>query len=195
MAGIKKAISKKRVKLVLIGIMAAIFSTTVAIFIKYRALTTNPEKLIQAIPKGANLAIGRIKQTSTKNGKKEWSLDAESVHYITEKKEAVFQDLAIIFYLEDDEQVHLKADRGILQTEAHNFEVSGNVVVKNKHYLLETEKLHYSNINRILFTTVPVRITGGPYSVAANSMTFNLNTKQTLFEGQVRGIFNGSAVF
>jgi LPS export ABC transporter protein LptC len=195
MVEFKKKSSRKKVRLVLISIMTVIFCTTVFIFIRYRTMPLDPVQVMAAIPKGANLAIGRINQTSTKNGKKEWILDAESVHYVNEKKEAQFKDLTITFFLENNEHVYLKADYGTLQTEAHNFEVTGNVVVKNKQYQLTTEKLYYSNITRIIFTKVPVEIIGGPYSVVADSMSFDLNTKISLFEGKVRGIFNEGALF
>ncbi len=149
---------KRKLKLLLIFIILFIFSITAAVFIHYRRSTEEIEKIISDMPDDATLTVGRIKQTQTKNGKKEWLLDAESVTYANESKEAVFKDLTVTFYLEDEKEVYISADKGVLKTQKQNFEVTGNVVVKNEHYELKTDNLHYHHKNRFFFTKPPGKL-------------------------------------
>ncbi len=186
---------RKKLKLLLIFIILFILGVTSAVFIHYRNLTEESEKIISVIPDDATLTVGRVRQTQTQNGKKEWLLDAESVKYANERKEAVFKKLTVTFYLEDEKEIYISGDKGVLKTQKQDFEVTGNVVVKNEHYELKTDNLNYHHQDRFFFTKEPVKITGAPFNLRADSMSVNLNTKISEFEGNVRGIFNGQTLF
>jgi LPS export ABC transporter protein LptC len=114
-------------------------------------------------------------------------LEASSVNYIVNKNQAIFQDLFITFYLKDKSQVYLTAKKGILNTESNDMEIFGDVVVKNSTYRLKTENLFYRHNRRIIFSKVPVTVTGVAFDLAADSMSLNLNTNKTMFEGKVEG--------
>ena len=66
-------------------------------------------------------------------------------------------------------------------------ELFGNVVVKNAKYRLKTENLHYKHNKRVISSKVPVIITGTAFDFAADSMSINLNTNNTMLEGKVEG--------
>jgi len=186
---------RKKLKLLLIFIILFVLGVTSAVFIHYRRLTEESEKIISVIPDDATLTVGRVRQTQTQNGKKEWFLDAESVKYANERKEAVFKKLTVTFYLEDEKEIYISGDKGVLKTQKQDFEVMGNVIVKNEHYELKTDNLHYHHQDRLFFTKEPVNITGAPFDLRADSMSVDLNTKKSEFEGNVRGIFNGQTLF
>ena len=103
------------------------------------------------------------------------------------KNQAVFQDLFLTFYLKDKSQVYLTANKGILNTDSNDMEILGNVVVKSATYRLKTENLFYRHNGRIIFSKVPVTVTGAAFDLAADSMSLNLNTNKTLFQGKVQG--------
>jgi len=186
---------RKKLKLLLIFIILFVLGVTSAVFIHYRRLTEESEKIVSVIPDDATLTVGRVKQTQTKDGKKEWFLDAESVKYANERKEAVFKKLTVTFYLEDEKEIYISGDQGVLKTQKQDFEVMGNMVVKNEHYELKTDNLQYHHQDRFFFTKEPVKITGAPFNLRADSMSVDLNTKKSEFEGNVRGIFHGQTLF
>ena len=84
----------------------------------------------------------------------------------------------------------MTADQGRLQTDSNNIEVMGNVVVKNARYKLLTENLHYDHEKRVIFSLVPVKITGDFFNLSANAMNLELNTENASLDGNVVGIFN-----
>ncbi|MGD9105468.1 MAG: LPS export ABC transporter periplasmic protein LptC [Desulfobacterales bacterium] len=177
----------KKLKLILLSVILSALGFISALFITHRNLSDKREGVVSDIRDKANISIGKAHQTAIKNGIKEWNLEASSVNYIVNKNQAIFQDLFITFYLKDKSQVYLTAKKGILNTESNDMEIFGDVVVKNSTYRLKTENLFYRHNRRIIFSKVPVTVTGVAFDLAADSMSLNLNTNKTMFEGKVEG--------
>jgi LPS export ABC transporter protein LptC len=175
----------KKLKLILMAIVLTVVSIVIVVYMGYRRLSNVPDVLLSSIQDGADMSIGRIHQTATRDGKREWSLEASSAQYSQSKKEVTLNDLAVTFFLEDDTEVYLTGKSGILNTSTNNIEVSGNVVIKKDNYQLTTEKLNYAHDQRLIFSTVPVLIAGDDAHISANSASLDLNTKKLRLEGNV----------
>jgi hypothetical protein len=82
-------VSKKKTRTLKIGLALFIVTTigllSVAYF-KYRRILDKPEQFITAIQPGVDMAIDDIHQTATRDGKKEWQLDADTAHYLEAEK-------------------------------------------------------------------------------------------------------------
>ncbi|MDP2862281.1 MAG: LPS export ABC transporter periplasmic protein LptC [Desulfobacterales bacterium] len=185
---LKNKFNNRKIKIILISVIAVTISLTVAVFIGYRYISKNPEKAIPLVLDGSSISIEKIHQTSTKNGVVEWSLDANSASYNEDKKEAVFEGLSVVFFTKENLKIHLTADKGILKTESSNIEIRGNITVKNEDYVLKTGKINYDNEKRIIFSMVPVEISGKSLNLVAGSMTIDLNTNKAELSGKVEGI-------
>lgn len=185
---LKNKFSNRKIKIILISAISVTIFATVAVFIGFRYISKNPEKAIPLVLDGSSISIEKIHQTSTKNGVVEWSLDASSASYNEEKKEAVFEDLSVVFFTKENLKIHLTADKGILKTESSNIEIRGNITVKNEEYVLKTGRINYDNEKRIIFSTVPVEISGKSLNLIAGSMTIDLNTNKAELNGKVEGI-------
>jgi len=177
--------TKKLRTFFLIVILLAI-GTVVAVFIGYRKVSNAPEMLLSSIKDGANLSLGKIRQTATRDGRKEWSLEAGSAHYMENEKKAVLKDLAITYFLADKREVYLKADQGILNTATNDIEFSGNVVIRNEDYRLTTEQLSYEHKRRFIFTDDPVNISGDASEVSADAAPFDLKVNKIVLTGRVK---------
>ena len=180
----------KKLKLILLSIIFVALGVTLTVFVSHRRILEKEENIVSGIQSKANISIGKAHQTAIRNGIKEWSLDATSVNYIVKKNQAIFQDLSVTFYLKNKTEVYLIANKGILKTDSNDMELFGNIVVKNSKYRLKTENLFYRHNKRIIFSKVPVKIAGAAFDLAADSMSLNLNTNKTMFEGNVEGILS-----
>ena len=180
----------KKLKLILLSIIFVAVGITLTVFVSHRRILEKEENIVSSVQNKANISIGKAHQTATKNGIKEWSLDATSVNYIVKKNQAIFQDLSVTFYLKNKTEVYLTANKGILKTDSNDMELFGNIVVKNLKYRLKTENLLYRHNKRIILSKVPVKVTGTTFNLAADSMSLNLNTNKTMFEGNVEGILS-----
>ena len=175
----------KKASIILLIIILLAIGTVVTIFIGYRQVSDAPEMLISSIKDGANLSLGKIRQTATRDGRKEWSLEAGSAHYIENENKAVLKELFITYFLENDEKVLLSADQGILNTDTNDIEFSGNVVVRNQDYKLKTDRLKYKHEERLIFTETRVHITGEAAEVWGDSLTYDLNANKIVLTGNV----------
>ena len=187
-------ITTGKFKIFLISIILIAIGVISAVFIGYRFISDRQDSLIASIRSKANISIGKIHQTATRDGIKEWILDARSAQYIDAEKQANLQDLSVIFFLKDKSKVYLTADRGVLKTDTNNIEVIGNVVVRHAGYRMKTEKLHYKHKERVFFSTKQVKINGDSFNLVADSMSFDLNTNRALFEGKVESVFSENVV-
>lgn len=179
-----------KLKFFILAVIVLTVSFTVVAFYNYRRIAANPEELLSSIPGNANLTIGEIHQTATRDGIKEWVLRAASAQYIESKKQVMLEELNITFFLKDQQKVFMTAAQGILYSDSKNMEVAGDVIVKNANSRLITEQLLYNHQNRLLLTKTPVEIIGESYKIVADSMSMDLNTNKTILEGKVKGTFS-----
>ena len=180
----------KKLKLFLLSVILITLGVILSIFLGHRRSYDKENHIVSDVQSKANISIGKVHQTATRNGITEWNLDAASVEYLDKSNQAIFQDLSVTFYLKDKTKVYLTANQGILETESNDIEVLGNVVVKNEYYSLKTENLHYKHNSRIIFSKVPVKISGNSIDFVADSMSLNLITNKTMLQGRVKGTIN-----
>jgi len=182
--------NSRKLKLFLISIIIILLGIIIAVFSRYRNILDETAGLESAIRSGAKMSLGKVHHTATRNGVIEWSLDANSARLLDGKKQLILDDLSVVFYMKDGEKAYLAAEKGFLHTDSNDIEVAGNVVVKNKNYVLKTEKLNYEHTPRILFSNVSVEISSDSEKLTADSISFDLNTKKIMLEGNVKGTFS-----
>ncbi|MBW2538616.1 MAG: LPS export ABC transporter periplasmic protein LptC, partial [Deltaproteobacteria bacterium] len=108
----KKNFNPKKIKLFLFSIIFLVFVTVLAVFIGYRQILGSRDNLIAAIQDKADISISRIHHIATREGKKEWSLDAKSAQMMGSDKEVILEDISVIYFMENESEVHLRADHG-----------------------------------------------------------------------------------
>ena len=175
----------KKLSVFLLIVILVSVGTVVSVVLGYRQVSNAPETLLTSIKEGANLSLGKIRQTATRDGKKEWSLEADSANYMEAENKVDLKNLSVVYFLKDNREVYLKADRGILQTDTNDIEFSGNVVVKNEAYQMNTEHLNYEHGRRIIICDQPIRIWGQGAELTAESAQYDLNADKIVLKRNV----------
>ncbi len=175
----------KKLSIFLLIVILSAVGMIVSVFIGYRQVSTAPELLLTSIKEGANLSLGKIRQTATRDGIKEWSLEADSANYMEAENKVDLKKLAVTYFLEDNREVYLEADQGILQTDTNDIEVSGNVVIRNDEYQMKTEHLNYDHGQRIIICDQSIRIWGQDGELKAESAKYDLNADKIVLKGNV----------
>jgi len=75
------------------------------------------------------MAIDDIHQTATRDGKKEWQLDAATAHYLEGEKKIRLDRLTMTFFIDNQPPIYLSADSGTLETETRNVMVTGQISI------------------------------------------------------------------
>lgn len=175
----------RKIKIILLATIIIALGTVIAIYIGFRSDSKVVEPVAGSDVSDATLSISKIHQTATRDGKKEWSLEASSGHYMDKTRQVILKDVKVTFFLKDKSEIILTADQGILNTDSSDIDVSGHVVLKNKEYKLLTENLSYVHSRRVLYSKSPVTISGAAAQLAAESLSFDLKAKRLTLEGGV----------
>lgn len=180
-------------KFFLLAIIVIALCIILSVFLFKRNISDEQNEFAPVSEK-ADISIGKVRHTSTRDGLKEWSLEAISAKFADTQKQVIFRELSIIFFMKNGEIV-LTADNGILKTDSKDIEVNGNVAVKNEGYRLVAESLNYNHAKHKIFSIVPVKITGEFFNINADTMSFDLNTNKVLLKGKVKGMFSDNISF
>ena len=190
-----KGTKQKKIRLALLAVVLLMFGIIIAVFVGYRKESGNDEPKPSITQEEASVAIGKVHQTATRDGKTEWRLYAGSVRFVEDQKKAFFKDISIVFFLETGEEIYLSANEGILKTDSNDIEVNGDVVIRNADYRLKTETIFYRHEERIITSKVPVEISGESFSLSADTMQIDLKKKSALLKGNIRGNIDESTRF
>ena len=80
----------------------------------------------------------------------------------------------------------------LFRSDTNNIRVSGEVVVQDEEIVLKTEALDYDNARRLLFTEVPVALSGAEFDLTADSASLDIRSRQAVLKGNVKGTLNES---
>lgn len=182
-----KASFSKRFQFLLLLISILLIGLVFAIFAGYRFKMDAPRQVISAITEKTAMTIENLRQTATRDGVEEWRLSARSARLSDGGKEAALEAPFVIFFSKDQGRITLTANQGRLHMDSNDFEMAGNIEIRNKFYQLHTEKLQYHHKGRIIVVDSPVEIAGNRMNCKAARMTFDLNTNKTVLQGKVQG--------
>lgn len=139
---------------------------------------------------GTSISICSVRQTATKNGSTEWSLESSSARLQDGERQAVFENPVVTFFLKGQKNIHLRADHGKVLTDTKDIEVQGGVILKNDDYELVTHVLNYSHEKRVLSANTSVRIKGVMFDMAADSAWVDMDGGKAVFQGNVEGVIS-----
>jgi LPS export ABC transporter protein LptC len=172
---------------VLLTVVVAALAATVAVFVGYRRVSRNPALILTQLQKKADMQLNKISQTATKNGIREWRMQAESASLLKKRNTMLLVKPDVEFFMNDGENVHLTAEEGIIYTNSNRMDVSGEVRANTGQYRFRTDSLKYDPATRELSADTPVFLSGRSFTLRANRMAMDLTTNITRFEGDVEG--------
>jgi LPS export ABC transporter protein LptC len=181
---------KKKQILFLVLMLVVLAGGVAGFFVINRVMETPPVLKDIHIDSEAALKLNLMKQISKKNGITEWELEATTATLVKEKDQAVLTDVRVIFYTKDDTRVFLTSDQGTLNTETHDMDFAGNVVVRHQTYTLKTDQLHYKKKPHIIHADTRVRLENTNSAMEADTMEIQLKENNVILQGHVKGQFS-----
>lgn len=158
-------------------------------FVRHRMHLKSAQTPLPPDNTDASLSIKKFSHIATKNGEKQWSLEASSASLFAEKNMARLTDISVIFYLKDNKELVLRADNGQLNSKTNDMTISGNIIATMPEYTLITENLYYNHRRRIININTPVTVSGSLIRIKADTMTYNMQTNKIKCIGHVEGTF------
>jgi LPS export ABC transporter protein LptC len=182
---VRKNSHKLTLGITLVVVMA--LAVVAAFYLGRQAPDDTSDEAMPSMTAKALMYLAGVRQTATKNGNVQWELKAQSAELEAATGQMTLKAPEVEFFLESGERVRLTGKEGILNTKTNNIEVRGNVQVEDSRYTLTTDALSYEHESRMLHAASSVRIVGKTMSLNAASMWYNLDTRQVLFSGYVKG--------
>jgi len=134
----------------------------------------------------ADLKLDRVHYTETREGTKEWELEAASAAYYRDQETIVLEKIRGTFYGKNDERYVLVGERGKFNPKTKLIEVYDGVKVDSSHgYHMRTMSLQYRADQRELSTSDPVEIQGPNMQVKGVGMVVELNRERLRILGGV----------
>lgn len=175
----------------LIGLMLA--GLAVGLF-RFHHLKKDPEAALALLPENSDVSLNNIHHVATRDGVKEWTLDAESVRYRKPENKSILKGVTIRFFLKNGELVQVTGNDGIFLTDTKNMEISGNVVVRNGSNEMKTERLRYDHESRSVSTDTPIAVLGEGIRLTGNNMLFSFGSQQATVWGDVDAVFENLSI-
>jgi LPS export ABC transporter protein LptC len=180
---IPNKIAFKKTKRFLAGIGVASFLGIIIVL----TLTLSEKKTpkpppVPENPQGADIIINNFEYTSTNaQGVKEWKLKSDTASYFQGNKMVGFEKVNATFYSKEGRTFTVMADKGILNTEAKDFELSGNVVgTSSDGYKFRTETLTYTGDKNQARTDKKVYLESPQFKLEGTGMVLDVK-EQKLF--------------
>ncbi len=142
---------------IILGSLAAVAG------IAWQTMTPSKEKTqpLTKTTSPADLKLDRIRYTETREGMKEWELEASSAQYFKEENIVILKKVKATFFGKNQETYVLVGDAGKFNTQTKVIEMFGGVNVDSSDgYHFRTQSLKYQADKRELSTPDPVRVEG-----------------------------------
>jgi len=158
-----------------------------AVYFGYQRIVSVVKPEVPASVATEAMVVARVHQSSTKDGRTEWNLDAASAQYLLPEKKVLLTDLFVTFFTKEGQKVYLTARHGTVRTDSHDMEAQDDVVVYNDLYRMNAERMTYAQDSRVITCDTPVKITSQAGEILADSLAMNLNTNRLVMKGHVNG--------
>ena len=150
--------------------------------------------LKSVLPQKSDVSLNHIHHVATRDGVKEWMLDADSAQYEKAGSKTLFKGIRATFFLEGGRTVTVKSREGVLSTDSKDIEISGGVVARSGSYQLNTDRVLYDHKAQVLSTKTPVVIKGQGMEITGDRMTFDLQTEHVVVQGRVEAVIENFAL-
>ena len=170
-------------------------SVALVAILTWRTLAPSPKKNLSPPEpvSTADLQLDRMKYTETREGVKEWELEAASVRYFQDENMVFLEKVKATFFGKNQESYTLVGERGRFNTQTKAIEVFDGVRIESSDgYRMQTQTLEYRAEKRELRTSDPVEMSGPQLDVRGTGLVVELDHQRVKILKQVTTIVYGS---
>jgi LPS export ABC transporter protein LptC len=153
---------------------------------------TSPKTLLKVMADNVDLQVKDVIYTDVGQSGEKWEIRADTARYFKKENLALFEKVRIKLVTPEGKTFLMNGDRGKLQTDTKNIEISGNVeILSEKGDRFRTDKLHYTHEKSAVHTDGAVTMWGDRMQISAVGMTLNLKEGRMSLQSRVKGNIQG----
>jgi LPS export ABC transporter protein LptC len=176
---------KKRI-VVITGVIILVISVA-AIVLVMENRKSPPIPLLNIMSDKVDLQVKNINYTDVGDSGLKWEIKADSAKYIKSENLAMFDRVRVKLLMSDGKTIVMTGDKGTLNTNTKDMEITGNVeVVSDRGDRLTTDILKYSGSERRIYSEVAVTMENARMQVRGMGMSLSLEDKNFALLSKVR---------
>ncbi len=176
----------------LIGLLIGLLAVVGFLLVNHQMHSGIIDQALTPADPEASLTIRHFQHNAVKEGRKQWSLSAAAASMYAKQNKVRLTEITAEFYLDDGRIVTLNADEGELEIDTDHITATGHVMVKMPGYSLKSESLQYMSEPNIIRSDQPVTVIAPSGHLTADTMTYHLDTKLLICEGDVKGTLHAA---
>lgn len=180
----------------ILGVLILVSVVALGAAVSRHLTQPDPERLIELLPKGIDLALQNLHYTQNEDGQRRWTLDADKAEYLKGNSTARLETVSLVYYqTRSFGDIHLKADRGELNQDRRELDVWGDVVLTTERQeQFFTDRLHYSDQHRRLSTESKVRVVTPRLELTGIGMQVDVDKGYLIVKNNVRALIQPKTV-
>lgn len=171
--------------LTLIGTLVALLAWVLSAGIERHAVLPSSKGLISK----ADIEMDRFSLKQIRNGSVEWDIKADRAELFEERHEVSLNAMQAILQTAEGLRVSFSGDRGLLNTDTHDFEIKKNEgdlnVSMNNGYTIQASSLTWKDRQREIVSEQPIRIIGQGLRIHGDQLIVKLENQQVTVHGDV----------
>ncbi len=173
-----------------LAIVILALASALALFIASNLKGNAPEEVLEGLPKNVDLSLKKIDYTETRDGKRTWTLTADSAAHNLAEGVGRIENVHMTFFDQRLGELSVQADHGELEPEKREVTATGNVVVRSPAgYSFYTERLEYRESDRLISTNLPVRLEAPTGIIRGRGMRLNVVDRTLTLLADVKAEF------
>lgn len=135
-----------------------------------------PEEILETLPRNVDLSLKKINYTETREGRRHWTLEADSAAHSAKDGTTRLKNIRMTFYGKQGDY-SLTAANGEMQVDTRQVSVWDDVVIKcPQGYTLYSDRLDYSEAKRQIRSEMPIHLVSDRVEIDGVGMTLDVET-------------------
>jgi len=153
---------------------------------------TSPKTLLKIMADNVDVQVKDVIYTDVGQSGEKWEIRADTARYHRKENMAFFNMVRVKLVTPEGKTFRMTGDRGKLQTDTKNIEISGNVeILSDRGDRLRTDVLHYTRAKDVVHTDGAVTMWGDKMQISGIGMILNLKQGELSLQSGVKGNIQG----
>lgn len=143
-----------------------------------------------------DIKIEKARYVETKDGRKEWELEADSTEYFKNDNLTVFYNVKVFFYPKEGTTYYtIEGNEGRLKNDIKDMDITGDIVITSSNgYQVKTDSLKYTQSLKQINTKDRIFLTGPKIKIEGTGLLVDIAEERVFVLADVRTELKDAAI-
>ena len=131
--------------------------------------------VLDVVRQDSDLALRKLNYTETQDGRRKWSVQADSATHNLKGQSASIENIRMVIYDQQRGDVQVSSRHGEFDLEHSRVKLSGDVIVQNgAGQSIRTDELEFDSAANLLWSDREVRVASGQIQLVGADMRYDM---------------------